>query len=72
MLGFEGLIDLFEGVGWQIRSKDYYVPLNRCRLVVNAYKHGDGVALEEIKKDHPEFLTHPWSLWACSFTVCKP
>lgn len=58
---FEGLIDLFEGVGWQIRSKDYYVPLNRCRLVVNAYKHGDGVALEEIKKDHPEFLTHPWS-----------
>jgi len=57
----EDLIDLFEGLGWAIRSKGYYVPLCRCRLVVNAYKHGDGVAMEELRKSHPEFLTKPWS-----------
>ena len=53
---FECLIDLFEGLGWRIRSKGYFGSLNRCRLVVNAYKHGDGVALDEIRKSHPEFL----------------
>ena len=58
---FEDLIDLFEGVGWPIRSKSYFAALNRCRLVVNAYKHGDGVALEEIRKGHPEFLTQTLS-----------
>jgi hypothetical protein len=25
---------------------------------VNSYKHGDGGAFEEIKRDHPEFISH--------------
>lgn len=53
---FDMIIELFEDLGWEIKSKDYYNSLNRCRLVTNAYKHGNGDALEEIQKSFPEFL----------------
>lgn len=56
MANSEQIFDFLEALGFSIRSKSYYISLNRCRLVVNAYKHGDGCAFESIKTQHPEFL----------------
>lgn len=50
------LLELMGAFGWDIKSKAYFSALNRCRLVVNVYKHGDGDSLEDIKKSHPEFV----------------
>lgn len=50
------IIELLEAFGWPIQSKNYYLSLNRCRLVVNVYKHGNGDSLEDIKELYPEFL----------------
>lgn len=53
---FKSIIDLFESLGWPIQTKSYYASLNKCRLVVNAFKHGEGDALAEIRKSYPELL----------------
>lgn len=53
---FNDIADLFEGLGWKLKSKHYFVMLDKCRLVVNAYKHGDGGAFETIKSKHPEYI----------------
>lgn len=55
-VNFNDLIDLFEDLGWSIKSRGYYSILNKYRLVVNAYKHGNGAALNEIKASYPEFF----------------
>lgn len=54
---FLDIADLFEGLGWRIKSQAFYVSLDRCRLVVNAYKHGDGSAFQKIKAEYPEFVS---------------
>ncbi len=53
---FSDIIDLLEGVGCAIKSKEYYLPLDRCRLVVNAYKHGNGGSFDTLKQKHPDFI----------------
>lgn len=50
------LIDFLEAFGWEIRSKSYFASLERCRLIVNAYKHGNGGSFQDIKTKHPEFI----------------
>ncbi|WP_458138039.1 hypothetical protein [Methylomonas sp. YC3] len=50
------LFDLLEGLGWKIKSKDCYRSLERCRLVVNTFKHGDGLSFTEIKDKHKDLL----------------
>lgn len=50
------LIELLEAFGCTLKSKNYFNSLDRCRLVVNVYKHGDGESLEDIKKLYPEFV----------------
>lgn len=55
-VNFEQIIDFLEAIEFPIRSKSYFISLNRCRLVVNAYKHGDGCAFESIKSQYPEFI----------------
>lgn len=50
------IIDLFESLGWEIKSQKYYASLDRCRLVVNAYKHGDGDSFDDIRNKYPEFI----------------
>lgn len=50
------LVEFLEAFGWPIQTKNYYRSLDRCRLVVNVYKHGNGDALEDIKKLYPEFF----------------
>jgi hypothetical protein len=53
---FPKIIDLLEGLSWPIKSKSYYFSIERCRLVVNSYKHGYGDSFENIKKKFPEFI----------------
>ena len=53
---FNDIADLFEGLGWEIKSKHFFMSLDKFRLVVNAYKHGDGGAFETIKAQYPEFI----------------
>ena len=55
-VNFPNTIDFLEACGWSIRTKDYYQSLDRCRLVVNVYKHGDGDSLDDIKEQYPEFI----------------
>ena len=55
-VNFGDIIDLLEAIDWPIRSRSYYASLDRCRLVVNAYKHGNGNAFEKLKTEHPEFI----------------
>ncbi|MCW5602596.1 hypothetical protein [Nitrosomonas sp.] len=55
-VNFEQIIDFLESIEFPVRSQKYYIPLNKCRLVVNAYKHGDGCAFESIKSLYPEFI----------------
>lgn len=53
---FPGIFYLLECFDWKVRAQPYFAQLDICRLVVNAYKHGPGKALAELKKDHPQFL----------------
>lgn len=53
---FGQLIDFFSLLDWKIRSKPYYAKLNACRLVVNAYKHGEGSSFQELKLQYPEYI----------------
>lgn len=53
---FIEIVELFECLGWEIKSQSFYAALDRCRLVVNAYKHGDGVAFNDIKRRHSDLL----------------
>jgi hypothetical protein len=53
---FRKIIFLLKTFGWPIETKSYYSALNRCRLIVNAYKHGNGNAFDEIKTHHHDFL----------------
>lgn len=53
---FDELIIFFEGLLWPVMSRGFYNSLNRCRLVVNAYKHGNGAAFERIKQDHKDLI----------------
>lgn len=61
---FGQIVDFFEAFEWRIQSKDYYKCLDRCRLVTNAYKHGDGNSFNDIKSMHPEFVS--------TFTTAEP
>ncbi len=53
---FVEIINLLEAFGWEIRTKDYFSLLDKYRLVVNAYKHGNGGAFEDLKTKYPEFI----------------
>jgi hypothetical protein len=48
--------DLLESFGWKLRNTDYFRTLDTCRLVVNAYKHGEGKSLDELRKKFPEYF----------------
>ncbi|NMW21774.1 MAG: hypothetical protein HKK67_09115 [Chlorobiaceae bacterium] len=53
---FYPLMDFLEAIGFHVKSMPYFTSLDRCRLIVNAYKHGDGDAFTHIKKLYPEFI----------------
>ncbi len=58
-VNFYMIIDLLECIGCATESKGYYLSLDRCQLVVNAYKHGNGKSFDTLKQKHPEFIRYP-------------
>jgi len=50
------LFDFFECWRWPVKAKSYASALNKCRLVINVYKHGAGPSFDELKREAPEFL----------------
>ncbi|ELY4112147.1 hypothetical protein SMY46_003879 [Cronobacter turicensis] len=54
-LGFPRLIQLLEWAGIDIKSKTFFSKLDRCRMVVNVYKHGDGDAHRDLSRHCPEY-----------------
>lgn len=53
---FGKIVDLLESLSWNVRNTDYFCMLDTCRLVVNAYKHGKGNALDDLRDHFPEYL----------------
>ncbi|MEZ5681491.1 MAG: hypothetical protein R3E14_09380 [Erythrobacter sp.] len=51
---FDDLFDLFEKCGWDARALGFFDELNRCQLVTNVYKHGNGRSFETLKAIAPE------------------
>lgn len=56
---FGQITGLLEGLGWNVRSTDYFRALDACRLVVNVYKHGKGKSLDELRSRFPEHFDDP-------------
>lgn len=49
-------MDLLVAFGWNVKGLKCCHALDACRWVVNAYKHGEGKALDRLRRDHPRFL----------------
>lgn len=58
---FHQIFELFECAGLFPDEDEVKDTLNKCRLVVNAYKHGRGSSLNELKSKFPELLD-PYNL----------
>lgn len=56
-LDFPKLIEFLEALGWEIKSHSFYTVLDKYRLLVNVYKHGEGPAFEQLRNGYPEFFT---------------
>lgn len=50
------IYDFFESLGWPLRKELFFKDLDACRLVVNVYKHGKGVALNDLRQKYPEYF----------------
>jgi hypothetical protein len=57
---FGQIAELLESFGWNVRSTDYFLTLDACRLVVNVYKHGKGKSLDDLRTVFPEYLEDPF------------
>lgn len=53
---FHQVFELFECAGLFSAGDKVKGTLNKCRLVVNTYKHGRGSSLDELKQMYPELL----------------
>lgn len=50
------LFDLFEACGWKVRMLEFFEQLQRCQLVTNVYKHGNGPSFEALKAVAPDLI----------------
>lgn len=55
-VNFEDIIDLIDTAIVKIKTQNYYQSLDKCRLLVNAYKHGEGDSFQKLKSNYPEFF----------------
>jgi len=53
---FDDLMALLAAFGWDARALKGYIDLDACRWIVNAYKHGEGKALDKLRTHYPRFL----------------
>jgi hypothetical protein len=56
---FNEIVRLMDGFCWNISGQSYFPKLEACDLVVNVYKHGEGISLKTLKKRFPEYLPDP-------------
>lgn len=54
------LFDVLEDWGWPLRQATWFPLVNACRLIVNVYKHGKGLALDELARKHPQYFKSPF------------
>lgn len=54
------LYDVLTWLGWDFRKEDYFNLVDACRLIVNVYKHGKGRSLDDLARDYPQYLDHPF------------
>ena len=50
------VFDLLKHFGWDCQAAAFFPALDATRLIVNAYKHGNGKALDDLSKKYPEYL----------------
>lgn len=50
------LFDLFENCSWPVRASDFFPQLQRCQLVANVYKHGNGPSFDTLKDIAPDLV----------------
>ena len=50
------IFDFLETWQWPVRTKAYFGELEKCRLVVNVYKHGSGNSFNDLKALAPELV----------------
>lgn len=50
----DDLFDLLENCKWPVRSQGFFPQLERCQLVTNVYKHGNGPSFDALKVVAPE------------------
>ncbi|WP_415916259.1 hypothetical protein SE336_15670 [Xanthomonas arboricola] len=63
---WSNLESLLVALGWDVPSATGYQDLEALRLVVNAFKHGEGQSFEDLKKCFPRFIPtltsgSPWA-----------
>lgn len=55
---FDQIVELLECLGWKLKEMSFYISLDRCRRVVNVFKHGDGDTFKELKENYSEFFDY--------------
>ncbi|WP_193778268.1 hypothetical protein [Pseudovibrio sp. Ad37] len=53
---FDQIVELLKSMGWNIEDTEFFESLNRCRHVVNVFKHGNGGSFETLRDEYPEFF----------------
>lgn len=51
------IMDFLVAFGFNVKDLPCYKRLNAMRLVVNVFKHGNGLSLDVLKKSFPEFIS---------------
>ncbi len=52
----DDLFELFAKCSWSVRDEGFFPQLQRCQLVANVYKHGNGPSFDTLKKLAPELV----------------
>ena len=63
---------LEQSTGWDIRKESWYPKIDACRLIVNVYKHGKGISLDELKEKYPQYLEGPHHVLSSEFDKLPP
>lgn len=52
----DDLLELFEKCSWPVRDEEFFPQLQRCQLVANVYKHGNGPSFDALKRLAPKLV----------------
>ncbi|WBY17087.1 hypothetical protein PF049_02680 [Erythrobacteraceae bacterium WH01K] len=55
-VSLDHLFELLDCCGWKVRECDFFQELERCRLVTNVYKHGNGPSFARLKEIAPDLV----------------